>query len=62
MEKEPNKQDKKAKAGYKYDFFVNVETGDLMMCPHRFQDEIPPMKCELKIREADHHEFGLKMY
>ena len=59
---ESNKQPKKAKAGFAYDFFVNVKTGELMMCPHRFQDEIPPMKCEGKIKPASHHEWGLKMY
>lgn len=62
MKNESNNQEKKAKAGFAYDFFVNVKTGELMMCPHKFQDIIPPMRCEGKIRPAPHHECELKMY
>lgn len=60
MEKD-DREKIKAKAGYKYDFFVNVKSGELMMRPHRFE-QLPPMKCVGKVRDASHHEFGLKMY
>ena len=62
MKEETNNNDepKKVRNEFKYQFYVDKD-GDLAMRPLNFKD-IPPMKCELKVKQLSYHEFGFKMY